>query len=170
VGDHVRCTVLEDPPWRDAPPEPRAEAADEPARPSLAPTGSPRWAEWLAEFKKLSPEERITQARIERQLWAEEDRAPWAEGKALFNFDALADTTGPAPPWRDVVRTITCPVLLITADPERGGIVTPDVAKEAAGLWRTGCIVQITDAGHNIRRDQYDPFRAAVIAFLRENA
>ena len=170
ASERLRCIVLEDPPWRDAPPEPPPQETSEPARPSLAPTGSPRWAAWLAEFKKLSPEARVAQARIERPTWAEEDRVPWAEGKGLFNLDALKETTGAAaPPWRDVVKEITCPVLLITADPARGGIVTPAVAQEAAGLWRTGRVIQIAEAGHNIRRDQYEPFGAAVVAFLKEN-
>lgn len=169
ASDRIRCAVLEDPPWRDAAPEPRREDASEPARPSQAPTGSPRWAEWLAAFKTLSPDERVAQARVERPTWAEEDRIPWAEGKGLFNLDALKEIGAAAPPWRDVVRKITCPVLLITADPERGGIVTPDVAEEAARLWRTGRVVRIANAGHNIRRDQYEPFRTAVVAFLREN-
>jgi len=169
AGDGIRCAVLEDPPWRDASPEPRA-AATEQARPSLAPTGSPRWAEWLTGWKALTPEERAARVAEERPMWADEDRLPWAESKAQFNLDALNDPMGSAPaPWRDVVSKITCPVLLITADPERGGIVTPDVAREAAGLWRTGRVVQIAEAGHNIRRDQYAPFRTAVVAFLREN-
>lgn len=170
ASERLRCVVLDDPPWRDMSTEPRREDGSEPTRPSLAPTGSPRWVEWLVAFKMLSPEERIAQARVERPLWAEEDRVPWVEGKALFNLDALKDMTGAAPPpWRDTVRKITCPVLLITADPERGGIVTPALAHEAAHLWRTGHIVRIADAGHNIQRDQYEPFRAAVIAFLTEN-
>lgn len=168
--EYVRCAVLEDPPWRDASPEPRREDAGESVRPSLAPTGSPRWTEWLSEFKALSPAERIAQARVERPLWAEEDRVPWAEGKALFNLDVVRELSIDPPPWRDTVRKITCPVLLITADPARGGIVTPDVANEAAGLWRAGRVVRIANAGHNIRRDQYEPFRAAVTAFLKENA
>ncbi|MDQ2788101.1 MAG: alpha/beta hydrolase [Chloroflexota bacterium] len=169
IPERVGCAVLEDPPWRDAPAEPRREEAGEPVRPSLAPTGSPRWAEWLTEFKALSPEARIAQARVERPLWAEEDRVPWAAGKALFNLDIVNEPASDSPPWRDIVRKITCPVLLITADPARGGIVTPDVANEAAHLWRTGRVVQIAGAGHNIRRDQYEPFRAAVTAFLKEN-
>ena len=78
------------------------------------------------------------------------------------------ERNAPRPPWRDIVRRITCPVLLITADPERGGIVTPAVAEEAAHLWRTGRIVHIPGAGHNIRREQYEPYRAAVSAFLTE--
>lgn len=168
ASERLRCIVLEDPPWRDAPPEPRQER--EATRPSLAPTGSPRWMEWLAGFNALSPEERVAMAREERPMWDEEDRTDWAEGKGLFNLAALKEMSpGQLPPWRDTVRRITCPTLLIIADPERGGIVTPAIAQEASQLWRIGRVVSIPNAGHNIRRDQYEPFRAAVTEFLREN-
>ncbi len=170
AGDRIRCAVLEDPPWRDVAPEPNHASTSDAGRPSQAPTGSPRWAEWLAGWKALTPEERAARVAEERPTWADEDRLPWAESKAQFNLGALNDPMGStSSPWRDIVRAITCPVLLITADPERGGIVTPDVAREAAQLWRTGRVVQIADAGHNIRRDQYEPFRTAVVAFLKEN-
>ncbi|MDQ6907430.1 MAG: alpha/beta hydrolase [Chloroflexota bacterium] len=170
VGDHIRCAVLEDPPWRDTSSEPSRVSAGDTGRPSQSPIGTPRWLEWLADWKALTPDERAARVAEERPTWADEDRLPWAESKAQFNLDALNDPMASTPtPWREIVRTIICPVLLITADPERGGIVTPDVAHEAAALWRTGRVVQIANAGHNIRRDQYEPFRTAVTAFLREN-
>ena len=52
--------------------------------------------------------------------------------------------------------------------PERGAIVTPETAQEASTLWRTGRVAHIPNAGHSIRRDQYEPFRTAVTDFLRE--
>jgi pimeloyl-ACP methyl ester carboxylesterase len=58
--------------------------------------------------------------------------------------------------------------LLITGDPERGGIVTPAVADEATRLWRSGRVAHIPNTGHNIRRDRFEPYRDAVAAFLRE--
>ena len=65
-----------------------------------------------------------------------------------------------------VVSTINCPVLLLTGDPARGAIVTPEAAAEAARLWRVGQVVHVAGAGHNIRRDRWEPFRAAVTTFL----
>jgi pimeloyl-ACP methyl ester carboxylesterase len=82
----------------------------------------------------------------------------------------LKEQNASRPPWRDTVRRITAPVLLITADTERGAIVTPAAAEEVATLWRTGKVVHIPGAGHNIRREQYEPYRAAVTQFLKETA
>lgn len=168
ASDRLRGIALEDPGWRDATVAPIAENAATPGTGSSAPLGGPAWAEWNRAFKALSPEERRAQAKKERPVWPEIDTMYWADAKAQLNLDVLKYRDAPRPPWRDVARQITCPVLLITADPERGGIVTPAVAEEATHLWRTGRVVHIPGAGHNIRREQYEPYREAVIAFLSE--
>ena len=168
VSDRLRGIVLEDPPWRDesAPPPQPARAT----RPSLAPVGSPPWREWLTAFHNMDAEARIAAAREERPHWSEEDRRYWAEGKGLFNLACLNELgPGQLPPWRDTARAITCPVLLITGDPALGGIVTMTLAEEAVRMWPDGSIVNIPNAGHNIRRDQYAPFHTAVSAFLAEH-
>jgi N-formylmaleamate deformylase len=153
ASDRLRGIVLEDPPWRDGPP---------PAR-------GPEAVARMRAFKEKSPEERYEHAAREHADWAESERIPWADSKGMLDlgvYDEAVDFG--RPPWRETVAKITCPTLLIAADPERGGIVTPETAHDAATLWRTGRVVTIADAGHNIRRDQYEPFRAAVTEFLRE--
>jgi pimeloyl-ACP methyl ester carboxylesterase len=153
ASDRLRGIVLEDPPWRDGPP---------PAR-------GPEAVARMRAFKELSPEERYQHAAKEHPHWAESERIPWADSKGQLNlgvYDEVVDFG--RPPWRETVGKITCPVLLITGDPERGGIVTPQTAEEATSFWRTGRVAHIPNAGHNIRRDQYDPFRTAVTDFLRE--
>lgn len=164
----LRGIALEDPPWRDEPPTPIAENSATPGEGSRATLGGPAWAEWNRAFKALSPEARHAQAAKERTDWPEIDTTYWADAKAQFNLDVLKYRDEPRPPWRDIASTITCPLLLITADPGRGAIVTPAIAEEAARLWRTGKVVHIPNAGHNIRRENYEPYRAAVTAFLAE--
>lgn len=151
ISDRLRGIALEDPPWRDG------------QTPRRMATG------WLRSMKEATPEERYERAARDQPAWAEIDRTHWVDSKAQLNlgvYDEPPDTG--RRPWRETVARITCPTLLITADPERGGIVTPEIAGEAATLWRTGRIATIPDAGHSIRRDQYEPFRTAVTDFLRE--
>ena len=163
----LRGVALEDPPWRDGAPPTLGMEAD--ATGSRAPLRSPAWTAWMRSLKTMTPEERYAMADVERPEWAEIDRTHWADNKALFNLAVLDQPLDfGRPPWREVVGQITCPVLLITGDPERGGIVTPEAAEEAARLWRTGRVVHIPGAGHNIRRDRYELYRAAVAAFLGE--
>lgn len=169
VSDRLRGVALEDPPWRDGPPAPPPTETDA-AQGSRAPLGSPGWVAWIRGFQQLSHDERQTMAATERPTWAEIDRSFWADAKARFNLAVLDYMSIARPPWRETVGRITCPVLLLTADPARGAIVTPKAADEAAHAWRTGNVVHIAGAGHNIRRDRYEPYRAAVTAFLAETA
>jgi pimeloyl-ACP methyl ester carboxylesterase len=117
----------------------------------------------------MSPAELHAMGDVERANWDPADRAHWAEMKSLFNLDVV-EKTGDwgRTPWRETAAKITCPVLLITADPERGAIVTPESAEEAMGLLRSGKTVRIANAGHNVRRDNYGPYRDAVVGFLAE--
>jgi N-formylmaleamate deformylase len=66
------------------------------------------------------------------------------------------------------VRGLRCPVLLVTADVERGAIVSPEVAEEATRLNPNIRVVHVPGAGHNIRREQYAAFQSAVQGFLAE--
>jgi pimeloyl-ACP methyl ester carboxylesterase len=159
AADHpelVSCVILEDPGWRDPSPEPdKTPPADR--------------SQWVWRLKTLSREELITLCHKESPTWVEEEVEPWADAKVQFNTDLLTGNPfGASVPWRSVVPRITCPALLITADPERGAIVTTEAAQEVATLWRNGRVLHISGAGHNIRREQYEPFRDAVVSFLQE--
>ena len=68
--------------------------------------------------------------------------------------------------WRDTARRLRCPTLLVTAEVERGAIVTPEVAEEASRLNPNIRVVHVAGAGHNIRREQYATFQSAVGGFL----
>jgi N-formylmaleamate deformylase len=167
ASDRLRGVALEDPPWRDGPIGTLGASPD--ATGSRAPLRSPAWIEWMRSLKTMSAEERRAMADRERAGWHEIDRAHWADAKARFNLAVLDQPLDIArPPWRETVARIGCPVLLITGDPERGGIVTPEVAEEATRLLRAGRVVHIPGTGHNIRRDGWEPFLAAVTTFLGE--
>ncbi len=110
----------------------------------------------LAENRKTDP------------TWSEEDRIPWAVAK--HQFDLAMFSSGPRS-WRsytEIVPLIDCPTLLICSEK---GIVTPEVAENAARLWKSQHpfrSVRIMGAGHNIRREKFDEFMAAVKGFLAE--
>lgn len=166
ASGRLRGIVLEDPPWRDGMPQPVGIPG---AQGSRAPLRSPEWAAWIASLKDKSPEELAALADSERGNWPEIDRKHWIVAKSQFHLPATGEPAeAPRPPWREVAGRITCPGLLISGDEGRGGIVTPAIAEEAMALWPAGRFVHIPRTGHNIRRDQYGPFRDATVAFLRE--
>ena len=67
-----------------------------------------------------------------------------------------------------MVRGIVRPTLLITADPEKGAIVTPEIAKKAAKMNSFIRVVHVAGAGHSIRRENYAEFMRVVREFLKD--
>lgn len=158
LGDRLRCIVLEDPGWRGGDPPPPPPGA----------VGSPEWVALIRDLPAKSPEERRAMARAANPHWSEEDRELWIASRVQFDL-GLLDGLGRLRPgdWRETVRQITCPILLVTADTALGALVSPESAREASALWRSGEVAHIAGAGHNIRRDKYAPFRDAVVPFLK---
>jgi pimeloyl-ACP methyl ester carboxylesterase len=68
--------------------------------------------------------------------------------------------------WQEVAKAISCPTLLITADPDKGGIVTPEVAAKAQELNPRIEVVHIPDVGHHVRFEAYEAYIDALRTFL----
>lgn len=165
--ERVRSLVLEDPAWFDGP-----STAEEQERQKR---GLLEWHHRATEQRALSREERLANVRKENPGWAKEDIEPWVDAQSQFHLGVLDPAvsdfivSGQQRPWREVLQQISCPVLLVRAEPGRGAIITAEQAQEAARLARDLHIVHISNAGHNIRRDQYEPFMQAVTTFLKEH-
>lgn len=147
--DLVAALVLEDPPWFDG-----------------GRSGRGGW-DYIRELQRQSPEEGAALGRQMHPTWDDIEIGPWVEAKQQFDLSLLDTLAGGGRPWRDVAGAIRCPTLLLTADPERGAIVTPEVAAEVARLAPVR-VEHIEGAGHNIRRDQYQRYLAAVTTFLAD--
>jgi pimeloyl-ACP methyl ester carboxylesterase len=68
--------------------------------------------------------------------------------------------------WKLVLSQISCPALLITADPTLGSIVTEESARALKTLLPQLKVAHIPGAGHNIRREQFEAYLAAVRGFV----
>ena len=68
--------------------------------------------------------------------------------------------------WTKSLGGLSCPLLVMTADPELGGIVTPEVAAKIAELAPRARIVNVPGVGHLIRYDAYGAFTAGLKDFL----
>lgn len=156
--DLVRVVVLEDPPLGDE--TPAEQTAGEAARAQ----------QYFQALRQQPREERMARVRTENPAWVEEEIVPWAISKEETVPDIMAHrgVLGRYP-WREVLARITCPVLLVTGDPERGAIVTPETARAVESLVPNSRVVRIDGAGHCIHRDRYDETMAAVRAFLTDS-
>jgi len=127
-----------------------------------------QWRERLVNLQSKSREALIAQAHIDTPTWSAAELGPWADAKLRFNLKALNWQGADDIDWNQILHDITCPALLLIADPERGGGVTPERAAEMQALVPQLQVVHISGAGHNIRREQFAPYMAAISAFLAQ--
>ena len=118
------------------------------------------------------PKTVISRGKSEHPSWAEDEWQPWADAKQHVSTQFLDEllTVPLAANWREQLARVKVPTLLITSDPERGGIVTPAASNEAKQILPTLQVIRLEGAGHDIRREQFDPFLAAVQSFLKTHA
>lgn len=155
--DLPRAIILEDPPWRESMPvggEARREQADGLSQQIIAQNA-------------MSAEELISPQREQYPTWSDLEMVHWAESKRLVSPNAARIITAKTAPWQETASAITCPLLLLRADPDLGAIVTDATAEEARGLWRNGQDVRIDGAGHCIHREQFGAVMRAVTTFIQ---
>jgi N-formylmaleamate deformylase len=109
----------------------------------------------------------LTQARIRHPNRSPEiiELVTDARLKTRINaFDVLAP---PNPEYRELVRAIRAPILLVTGDK---GVVSPETARELHNVNPRLQSAQVPDAGHGLPYDQPEALAALVRSFLRSMA
>ena len=161
VAEHpelVRCAILEDPGFR-------TEGA-----PDLRPNPGAAIRQVVLDSRTASREEVMARGRQSNPGWDESEFGPWADAKARVRDSFLNSMSArPMLEWRELLPRVEPPLLLITSDPERGSIVTPEAALEAQRLLPSLQVVRLQGAGHNVRREQFDAFIRTVKEFLAAN-
>jgi N-formylmaleamate deformylase len=161
IPDLPLAMILEDPVpfWRARPPSPEEVIARAGMR------------LWIDDLKRKTRDELLELARSENPAWSEVELGLWLDSKQRFSpkivhmIDILE--AGPMESHA-LVEQITCPVLLITADPKLGAILTDDDVAELLKSVPHMKRVHIPDAGHNIRREQFSLYMEAVQTFLTQ--
>ncbi len=159
----VSALVLEDPPWwlsRPVQPQP----ADQPAENPIA--------KWVKGLPHQTMEELLVQYRKDHPDWSEEMVRLMCESKKQLD-PAIADVMASRMHaeewnWLTTLQNMTHPVLLLAANPELGGIVTPEVVAKVRELNPKVTIAIVPGVGHLIRFDNYPAFMDALRAFLKQ--
>ncbi len=151
----VGCAILEDPGIR-------LETGSAPPR------RSDEIRKTAEEARSSTREQVMALGRKIRPNWDEVEYGPWADAKQRMSPKAAAPRGEEPLTWQEALAKITCPTLLVTADPDRGSIVTPEAAAEAKRILPSLEVVRLSGAGHNIRREAFEPFVATVREFLAE--
>lgn len=164
--DLPRAILLEDPPgwWvTDATPQ-HAEAQVQAAAEHRAGMQA-----WFADLQHKTRADLVAEQRAAAPSWSEAEVAPWADAKLQVSPHVLRvfDPEGPRMvDWPAILRSITCPALLLTADPELGAILTEEDVTALQALVPQLQVVHIAGAGHSIRREQFQRYLEAVRTFL----
>ena len=153
----VGALVLEDPAWRNPTPE------ENPADWHAMVEGM---MGRMMSNRQKTLDEIITAGRADNPTWDESEFFQWAKAKQQVRPQVAGFFQAERRPWQETAQAITCPVLLVCGDPQRGAIVTPAVAEEAAKFWKQGSVGVIDGVGHNIRREAFEDFYHLVHPFL----
>lgn len=160
--EKLRALVLEDPPWKDNESVPQD---NDQARSSELQT----WKTMISEEKKLTLKQLQTKKKKESPNWEEAILPEWAQSKHDFDpvfFDHLNINLMD---WREMVKAINAPTLIVTGDVELGALITPSIGVVAIQLMDKGEFGHISGAGHCIRYEQYQPYLSMVKLFLKRN-
>jgi len=126
---------------------------------------------WFYDVKRKTHAELLEVAKTEYPTWSQAEVNPWVDSKHRFSLKIthLLDSRETIPKnFSALLGQIRCPILLLTADPERGAIITDESASELRRLVPQIQREHIPGAGHNIRREQFSRYMESVNAFLAE--
>ena len=150
--------MLEDPPWR------WPERTDEEHAASIE-----KFRQRILLRRSMTTEQMIDYGLRENPgmaLWDKSEFAGWSEAKRRVHENAEEHLGVHLFRFSQIAPRITCPALLLRADPGKGGSVTEEVARRVCALNPRIEVVHIAQAGHNIRREAFEQYLAAVSAFL----
>lgn len=152
-----RALLLEDPPW--FPPE-QSMPVSQP--------GEHPMAELVDTFTRLTLDELIAQTRLDYPTWPEWVINTWCPAKKQLDPNILSILRVPGTDWAENVPQLTCPTLIVTADPQKGGLVTPAIAARVLELNPLCTVTHIPGTGHHVRFEDYETYMKTVRAFLEE--
>jgi N-formylmaleamate deformylase len=126
---------------------------------------------WFLGLKDQTRDALIRGQRLATPTWSQAELDPWADSKLRVNPKAVRlydPDVSSSVKWSECLPRISCPVLLITADPSRGAIVTPEAAEALRGSVPHLRVAHIPEAGHSIHREQLGAFMEVVRADLAQ--
>ncbi|HMN59721.1 MAG TPA: alpha/beta hydrolase [Anaerolinea sp.] len=155
--------ILEDPPWwleQPVPLTPGVQPAEEP------------FVTWAKGLRNQTLEELLVAYREDHPDWPNELLRPMCESKKQLDT-TVVDTMSKRlhlerTNWLATIGSIPHPMLVFTADPDLGAIVTPQAAAKARELNPKVTLVHVPNVGHLIRFDNFPVFMNALRKFLKE--
>jgi pimeloyl-ACP methyl ester carboxylesterase len=112
----------------------------------------------------------LAECRKNHPGWSEGELEPWIDSKHRFSpriTQIIRSAQASSEVISALLQKITCPLLLVTGDQERGSIMGETETASLQALVPHLQLAQISGAGHNIRRDQFAAYMEVVKLFLK---
>jgi len=99
-------------------------------------------------------------------LWDKSDVAGWVDAKQRVSLRVMDGMRTHPPRWRQAVVWITCSTLILAGDPAKGGSCPPETVQQVQTLNSSIQVINVPEAGHQIRREAFSTYMEAVRSFL----
>jgi N-formylmaleamate deformylase len=153
----AKAIILEDPPWF----MPQQEDDNNSGETVM---------DWAGQLPYQSIDELETMNRKDHPTWPDEMIHLMSEAKKQFDPTSvdifLRGLNTNKSEWLSSIGTVRFPLLIITGNPELGGIVTSEVEARIHKLNSKIQIRNVPDVGHLIRFDKFNEFMSTLLAFL----
>ena len=152
--DVPRAVILEDPALlrRTAPAPTARQTTPEDRRAGILARNNTSYEALVAGCMKNSPK------------WGQSECEYWAPSKRRHHPDTALGSPGRRPPMSELFPKIAAPTLILKADADEA---VKKQNEEVTSLLKSGRIVHITGAGHNVRREGKEQTVQVLRAFLR---
>jgi N-formylmaleamate deformylase len=125
-----------------------------------------RTAEMIAGVRSKTREQLIAEQRAATPAWSEEALELVIDARLRLSPKVANFGPPTAVDWPVILKRVTCPVLLIAADPDRGGMISAERVAAFQSYVPQLRVMTIEGAGHCVRYEQFDRYMDIVRGFL----
>ncbi|HEX9077288.1 MAG TPA: alpha/beta hydrolase [Anaerolineae bacterium] len=168
--DLIRSLVLEESVWGDQAGIPPAVMQSEGYQAWLK-----TYVDYLRNLKTQNHTERMVAGLAQLPpgsgIWPEEEFVPMVKAQSQLDLELVTrgpelwSAMQPGAPLAELVRRITCPILLLTGG---HGNCDPRVVEQVLAASHNGEHVNFENAGHLVHLDEFDRFISVVKAFYKD--
>jgi pimeloyl-ACP methyl ester carboxylesterase len=125
-----------------------------------------RIMERITRFQSMSREQLMAEQHAATPAWSESILPLWADAQLRLSPKTVNFDPTVAVDWPVALKRITCPALLIAADPDRGGMISEESVAVFKSFVPQLRVITIKGAGHCVRYEQFDRYIDIVRGFL----
>jgi pimeloyl-ACP methyl ester carboxylesterase len=127
----------------------------------------PAWiTEMFANIRSKTREQLIAEQRAATPAWSEAALELVIDARLRLSPKVASFGPPTAVDWPAILKRVTCPALLIAADPARGGMISAERVAEFQSYVPQLRAMTIKGSGHCVRYEQFDRYMDIVRGFL----